>query len=115
MSCLFKALSNFIPDNTEELRSKICNFLEQNPILFADIKVNNIVKWEKDMVLNEYIMNMRSNETWGGAIEIKSFCELYKIKVNVHLANNKIINFIPLDDPIAIINITWIGNQFISN
>ena len=115
MSCLFKALSNFTADNPEELRSKICDFLAQNPILFADIKVDNIVKWEKDIELCNYITNMRSNETWGGAIEIKSFCEIYKIHVNVHLINNKIINFIPLDDPIGIINITWNGNHFTSN
>ena len=113
MSCLFKALSNFTADNPEELRSKICDFLEQNPILFADIRVNDIVKWEKD---SNYIMNMRDSETWGGAIEIKSFCEIYKIQVNVHIImNNRIVNFIPLHEPISIINITWNGNHFTSN
>jgi hypothetical protein len=112
MSCLFKALSNFIADNHETLRSKICDFLEQNPILFADIRVNDIVKWEKD---SNYIINMRNSETWGGAIEIKSFCEMYKIQVNVHIANNRIINFIPLDGLVSIINITWNGNHFTSN
>ena len=113
MSCLFKALSNFTADNSEELRSKICDFLEQNPILFADIRVNDIVKWEKD---SNYIMNMRDSETWGGAIEIKSFCEIYKIQVNVHIImNNRIVNFIPLDGPMSIINITWNGNHFTSN
>ena len=115
MSCLFKALSNFTTDSTDELRKKICDFLEQNPILFAEIKTENIVKWEKDLSLRDYITSMRSNETWGGAIEIKSFCEMYKIQIHVHIMDNKIITFIPLSPPESIINITWNGNHFTSN
>ena len=115
MSCLFKALCNFSPDSTDELRQKICDFLEKNPILFDTIHVSNIVKWEKNKTLKDYITEMRNNETWGGAIEIKSFCEIYKIQVNVHTIGGKIISFIPLTIPTAIINISWSGNHFTSN
>ena len=115
MSCLFRSLSNFISSDTDELRQKICDFLEQNPIIFDDIKADKAIEWEKNISLQEYVNEMRKNETWGGAIEIKSFCEIFKIQVNVHISSIKIIDFMPSTPPVSIINISWNGNHFTSN
>ena len=42
-------------------------------------------------------MKMRNRSTWGGAIEIKAFCNMYNKHVNVHdvrTSKRSIINFI---------------------
>jgi hypothetical protein len=95
MSCLFNSLSEFVINLDENhLRHIICNYLSTNPKIIDDIKTDQITQWENDTNLVDYIQNMRNNTTYGGGLEIKSFCNIFKVKVNVY-CDNKIIEFLP--------------------
>ncbi len=112
MSCLFRSLAKFVNIETDALRQKICDFLEENPKLMDNtIRVSDITPEN----FQTYINNMRNNETWGGGIEIKAFCEIYNYQVNIYIPNDKMITFYPKGLPIRIINLSWTGNHFISN
>jgi len=128
MSCLFNSFSSFQnivnKDNSLTIRQKICDFIATNPILFDDINVDNIIEWETNMNLQAYVKNMRSTFTWGGAIEIKCFCEIYNCNVevvnirnegcitlltrNILFQNSK--NETSLDFPL--IRISWNGGHY---
>ena len=111
MSCLFRSLSKFVNLEEDNLRKKICDFLETNPELIDTVKLSDITPQK----FSTYILNMRDCDTWGGGIEIKAFCEIYNYQVNVYIPNGKIISFYPKRLPVRIINITWTGNHFTSN
>jgi hypothetical protein len=83
MSCLFNSLSRFVDDNSGEIRRKICDYLETNPILFSEVKAEDIILWESNTTLFNYVSKMRHISTWGGAIEIRAFCNLYNLSVEV--------------------------------
>jgi hypothetical protein len=82
MSCLFRSLSYFVPsDSAELIRQKVCTFLALNRYM-AHSDTSTYIKWETGMSLRDYVRKMRSEQTWGGAIEIQAFCELYGISVH---------------------------------
>ena len=99
MSCLFRSLSFFISNTNEnQLREIIVNFLENDPVLiFPKTKASEIIPIEfPNETLENYVRKMKKTHTWGGAIEIKAFCELFKMKVFVKvLKNSDNIEFIP--------------------
>jgi hypothetical protein len=113
MSCLFKSLAHFIHNIDEHtLRTYICDYLNTNPCLIDDIQLDIITRLDSNMSLPQYINNMSNQNTWGGGIEIKCFCNLFNIKVNVHISNN-IIEFLPSNNtPIGQINILYTGNHY---
>ena len=111
MSCLFRSLAKFVNLKADNLRQKICDFLETNPELIDTVKLSDITPHE----FSTYINDMRNDETWGGGIEIKAFCEIYNYQVNIYISDSKIITFYPKGLPIRIINISWTGNHFTSN
>jgi len=82
MSCLFDSLSRFVGDDSFTLRQKICDYLATNPMLFGDVTAASAMEWD-GVPANDYIQRMRSTSTWGGAIEIKAFCNLYNMNVIV--------------------------------
>jgi len=89
MSCLFRALSKFIPRDDEDLiRQKICNYLILNQhVSFASAA--NYIQWETKMDLQTYVNRMRMPTVWGSAIEIQVFCELYNFIIIVYHDNKK--------------------------
>lgn len=116
MSCLFRSLSFFITNvETEELRQIITDYIATDPIVIPpDGKLSSYLLLEQTS-LDTYTQNMRKSGTWGGAIEIKAFCELFQIKVYVYvIRENKYIEFVPSkwDDPSKIIKISWTGNHY---
>jgi ubiquitin thioesterase OTU1 len=114
MSCLFKSLSYFVNGIDEnDLRNIICNYLLTNPKIFDDLDINEITKIDSDINLNQYVSQMRNPNTWGGGIEIKSFCNIFNTKVIVHsLLNNRIIEFLPNANYNYCINILYNGNHY---
>ena len=97
MSCLFNSLSYFVSENSSELRQKICNYLESNPNLMDNMSASQVIYFENGQNLKDYINNMRSTSTWGGAIEIKCFCNIYNKNVfvrNIRDHTSSIIEFI---------------------
>lgn len=115
MSCLFESLSYYVNGvDSGRLRHVMCEFLSTNPSMFDNISVDDITKLESNMPIDQYIENMRKTSTWGGALEIKTFCEIFNIGVDVKsLPNNKLIEFVPSSgNPIGKILITWNGGHF---
>lgn len=112
MSCLFNSLSYFIIDiNADKLRKIICDYIEHNPFLYDDIDV----KMAANNNIDKYVNKMRKTSTWGGAIEIKAFCDIYNIIVKVKTNDNKLINFIPKQskNPIkGFIIVSWNGGHY---
>ena len=79
MSCLFNTLSPFIDISSKELRDNICSYIKTNPNIFDDIPVEDCVMWtgENFKDLKGYVKHMKKHSSWGGAIEIKAFCNMY--------------------------------------
>ncbi len=75
-------------DTSLTIRNKICDYLLTNPILFDEIDAKTVIEWESNTDLNSYVNRMRSTSTWGGATEIKCFCEIYKCDVEVFNIRN---------------------------
>ena len=119
MSCLFDTLSVHVSLSSQELRNNICNYLKDNPRMFDDVKASDYVKWNNEGYgdLQSYISRMRNSGSWGGAIEIKAFCNMYNRHINVHenRGRNKqgVINFV--DDERKnrkVIDINWNGGHY---
>ena len=55
--------------------------MQNNPILFDGIKASDWIFWENNTILHNYVNNMRHPHTWGGAIELKLFSELFQTEI----------------------------------
>ena len=44
MSCLFNSLSYFIQESSNNIRQKICDYIEQNKSLIEGIETKDIIK-----------------------------------------------------------------------
>jgi hypothetical protein len=112
MSCLFNSLSYFIQETSNNIRQKICDYIEQNKSLIEGIETKDIIKYEE----NNYIEKMRNTNTWGGAIEIQSGCNIWKCKIIVHNRRDKKntkIEFIPVSGIIEnIFELEWTGGHY---
>lgn len=85
MSCLFRSLSAFVNSVSEdELRQIICNYLEKNPKIMDDLSLKDILHID-GVETTDYVRSMRVGSTWGGALEIKAFCEIYQVGVVVRI------------------------------
>lgn len=119
MSCLFRSLASYLPaPGADRLRADICEYLSQNPPLFDDgTSVNDAVQWESgDPGIEHYLSRMRQSSTWGGAIEIKAFCDMYRISVVVHdlrTSPSKTITFHPRQGPpVRTVHLQWTGGHY---
>jgi hypothetical protein len=113
MSCLFHSLSRIIGEDNYQIRQKICNYLQTNPILY-DISASLAIQIESGKNLTDYVSTMRSRSTWGGAIEIRAFVELWKRPVRVLvLSTRKWIEF-PYDGDCSnnVCKISWNGGHY---
>ena len=102
MSCLYDSISHFLRINSYQTRQRICDGLETKMIL--------------DMEDPNYIQNMRRTSTWGGALEIKAACNIWRIKIIVYIdrKHSKKIEFLPTDGRyIGAIEIEWQGNHYV--
>lgn len=116
MSCLFDSLSKFSSNcSSNELRTIICDYLIENPTLIDNLKADEIINYDSNMSLEKYIEKMRLSSTWGGSIEIKSFCNIFNINVIVINIrdNNERIEFLSCHSNCnQTIEITWSGGHF---
>jgi hypothetical protein len=83
MSCLFNSFSAIIGEPSSAIRSRICDWLATNPVLSEDMHAADTIMIESGLPLDRYVQRMRSTHTWGGAIEIRAFVELWKRPVRV--------------------------------
>lgn len=118
MSCLFRSLSHFIENvNENELRDILVDYLEKDPILIGDDTHLKQILSTQNSNIDSYTKTMRQRSTWGGAIEIRAFCELFDIKVIVFvIRENRNIEFIPScfeTRPVTkCIQISWTGYHY---
>ena len=66
MSCLFDSLEYFLQISSNDIRSKICDYLTEDNQLIDGMNTKKLLLLES----KNYIRNMRKKSTWGGAIEI---------------------------------------------
>jgi hypothetical protein len=83
MSCLFNSLGKLTNQDPDALRNQICNYIARNPQLIEGVNSDDIVQWESGLNLDRYVFEMRKSSTWGGAIELKAFADLFGISVHV--------------------------------
>jgi hypothetical protein len=121
MSCLFNSLSHFVDDDANTIRQKICDFLNEDGCLFDSIRCSDVTQWGEHKGLEEYVRNMRSTSTWGGAIEIKAFCEIYKRGVKVYSTRAKDLSVVPVAEFVpqssdildnGMVNLLWTGSHY---
>ena len=85
MSCLFNSLAPSVNLPSQHLRQTIAEYLETDPVLLDDIKARDVINWTEGEQLVSYTERMKKSWMWGGAIEIKAFCELFSVHVTVHV------------------------------
>ena len=116
MSCLFNSLHYFIHINSNDIRQKICDYLEQNLPIIDGIETSQVLELENNSTASNYINSMRSSSTWGGAIEIQVACNIWKICINVQNfrdSNGKTIQFIPINTNYdRSVNLCWTGGHY---
>lgn len=115
MSCLFDSLSYFIGENSDNVRQKICDYLQSNLPVVSGMETCSVLEFENQTASN-YIIGMRSPSNWGGAIEIQAACNIWKMSVNVRNnrdSNGRTIEFIPIrGESEKTINIYWTGGHY---
>ena len=95
MSCLYDSFSHLQPDfSSRDLRDIICHYLKKNPTING-MSAKEYIHWEKGIPLQQYIKIMRRQSSWGGGIEIKCYCDIFKRNVLVQSQpNHKRIEFL---------------------
>ena len=113
MSCLFNSLSPAVSLHPEVLRKVLATYLKTDPALLDDIKAADIIKWTEGKSLQDYASSMSRPGVWGGAIEIRAFCELYEMDVVIHvLYTGKKFSIKSSKNPKKIVHISYTGNHF---
>ncbi|NBR60227.1 MAG: hypothetical protein EBT86_01010 [Actinobacteria bacterium] len=113
MSCLFNSLSRLIGEPPQQIRLKICDYLENNPALYEDLSASLAIHIEKQLELPAYIQQMRSPSTWGGAIEIRSFVNLWRRPVKVWAIRQKRWIEFPCENSIGPeCKLSWSGGHY---
>ena len=113
MSCLFRSLSNFHDGiGVHQLRLIICDYLLTDPYL-GGLQASELIPLETGMNLQAYVNRMRLSNEWGGAIEIKAYCDLSGNNVNVFsYTNNRNIEFLYKKKSNIWNMIHWTGNHY---
>ena len=114
MSCLFNSFSALTGEKSQEIRNKICDWLATDPAIMDDLHASVVIQIESGKALAPYVQSMRSVNTWGGAIEIRAFVQLWKRPVRVFVKRlRRWIEFpyegTKLDNPC---NISWTGAHY---
>lgn len=84
MSCLFRALSKFVKDQKVDekiLRDSICTYIQETEFLIKEVSDISLFGCPKPT----YVSKMRRPQSWGGAIEIQAFCQMFNAKVIVSM------------------------------
>lgn len=119
MSCLFDSLGRLTGVTGDRVRRKVCDHLASNPpLLDGGTRAADAIAWQTDgMAHDEYVRRMRKPETWGGAIEIKAFCDMTGLGVEVRdLRTGRSMAFAPRSGrsgpPDRTLHISWDGGHF---
>lgn len=110
MSCLFDSLSSLEGRGEgASLRKEICRFIAGGN-LHSEIYGGDAMLFE--MPLSAYVSKMHDEKEWGGAVEIRAFCEMRRVSVVVHCAN-RMIEFLPDAEQLThFFHVHWNGAHY---
>ena len=116
MSCLFNSLGCLTGEAPQAVRGRICDWLAGDPELMDDLSASVVVLVESGMELPAYVARMRSPATWGGAIEIRAFVQLWRRPVRVWAIRQRRWIEFPLAEGVdaagAECKISWTGGHY---
>lgn len=113
MSCLFNSLSYFVREPPQAIRGRICDYLAADPALMDDLSASVVVALENGHALAPYVARMRSPATWGGAIEIRAFVQLWRRPVRVWvIRQRRWIEFPCLEAAGPECRLSWTGGHY---
>jgi len=112
MSCLFDSLGYLLQINGNIVRQQICDFLQNGSHIIEGMTTQSVLEIEN----SNYVGHMRQPSTMGGAIEIQSACNIWKICIIVHNTrdtSNKDMEFVPLNGIYdRTIELVWNGGHY---
>ena len=116
MSCLFDSLSYYIDASPDQLRQYIADYLEDNGDVIDGMDTRDVLAMDPDHGGGDaaaYIRKMRRSSTWGGAVEIQSASNIFKLIIRVHNIRDgrgEVIEFLPVDGkPVGVAEISWLS------
>ena len=118
MSCLFDSLAQITSysGGASRLRRHICDYLATDPVLFDDgnVRLSRSLRWSGEAPsLEAYIEKMRREDTWGGATEIKAFCDMFRCDVSVlDQRTRRVMTFECRGSPRWLVGLEWTGDHF---
>ena len=113
MSCLFQSLGVYEGQGPQAMRSAICDYLARDPVLSGRRASVWIADLDSADSLERYVRRMRRPNTWGGAIEIMAYCELYHTNVQVqHQQAEKPIGFVTKETAVETAVLHWTGGHY---
>jgi len=113
MSCLFNSLAPAVNIHPTKLRELIVDYLKTNPNLLDNVSAKDIILWTEGVDFDKYLDRMNNTSTWGGAIEIRAYCELFRINVVVHVLYTRKEFEIKSSQPTLLTtHISYTGNHF---
>lgn len=117
MSCLFDALSRRLVNcSSKRLRQLLAHFERRNPVMPNGMSfAENIAP----TTLESYYRWISNESSWGGALEIAAFCQLFRVRVEVvTVPSNKTIQFQPFPmrrdepPPARTVRLVWNGYHY---
>lgn len=119
MSCLFESIGRCIGKSADQVRHEVCEYLLENPdVMGEDEEKDAVCCWLPEGVsLAEYVDQMRRSDTWGTAVEIKAFVDMYGRRVTVYDTRcqpPRKIRFYPRHRPphLPCIRLSWDGGHY---
>jgi hypothetical protein len=113
MSCLFNSLGRLVGESPTVVRSRICDWLAGDPELMSDLSASSVVLFESGAALPAYVARMRSPATWGGAIEIRAFVQIWRRPVRVWAIRARRWIEFPLEGATgAECRLSWTGGHY---
>jgi hypothetical protein len=98
----------------QEIRNRICDYLEQNEPVIDGIDTSVLLSM--DGPSDEYISNMRRSSTWGGAIEIQAACNIWRTAIivqNRRGSEQSDIEFLPVKGAAqSSVAVQWTGGHY---
>ena len=110
MSCLFNALEKYLKVPSVQIRSTVCNYLEENKVLIEGMETKDVLAAIDD----RYVEHMRHETTFGSAIEIAVVCRLWGVNVEVKAENatDTVFMFDIHQNPKQVCVLYWNGGHY---
>ena len=87
-SCLFHSLGYFLGESHQALRNTVAAFIESNPDeKVVGTELRRWIEWDSKLNPRAYATRLRSQGSWGGALEMATLAHLKGMLVYVYERN----------------------------